>query len=220
MILRLRGLFRSLYHVLCFFFLKSCSFCPVKSWFRLQMSADIKRIFCSNKHWNTRPFRSAAAKETNTTNTKLMRQLQFEPELALPVPHSVIIQLASRCGPGNCGERPRVNGDVRHVLLQWGHVSCIHNTEHVQQAQQGEHLSHITGKNSRVHLQNSDCKEYTQSKESRDLRESSEVNLVAATQWQMQQILQLFEHQETVSHQQSAVTVAQEKFIGADNDNS
>lgn len=57
MILRLRGLFRSLYHVLWFFvfFFKSCSFCPVKSWFRMQMSADIKRIFCSNKHWNMSP---------------------------------------------------------------------------------------------------------------------------------------------------------------------
>lgn len=39
-----------------------------------------------------------------------------------------------------------------------------------------------------------------------DLRESSQVNLIAATQGQMQQVLQLVEDGEAVGHQQGAVT--------------
>lgn len=42
-----------------------------------------------------------------------------------------------------------------------------------------------------------------------DLRESSQVNVIAATQGQVLQILQLFENQEAVSHQQGAVTETQ-----------
>lgn len=58
---------------------------------------------------------------------------------------------------------------------------------------------------------------YCQSTRKRDGRwrvpESSKVNVIAATQGQMEQILEMFEDVETVSHQQSAVTVTQRYHV-------
>lgn len=45
-----------------------------------------------------------------------------------------------------------------------------------------------------------------QQESSRDVRESGQVDLIAATQRQVQQVLQLLEHREAVGHQQGAVT--------------
>lgn len=71
--------------------------------------------------------------------------LKFEPQLALPVPHGAITEPASRHGPGDAGEWPGVDGDVRHLLFQRGQVAVVYNAKHIQQAQGREHLTHITG---------------------------------------------------------------------------
>lgn len=110
--------------------------------------------------------------------------LQFEPQLTLPVPHGVVAEGANkpagRCRPGDAGEWPGVDGDMRHLLLQRRQLAALHNAEHIQQAQHGEHLTQVS--------------------------KSSKVNVIAATQGQMQQTIQLFEDREAVGHQQSAVT--------------
>lgn len=73
------------------------------------------------------------------------RWLQFEPQLALPVPHGAIAEPAGGRGPGDAGERSGVDGDVGHLLLKGGQVAVVYDAEHIQQAQRGEHLTHVTG---------------------------------------------------------------------------
>lgn len=115
---------------------------------------------------------------------KTWRRLKFEPQLALPVPHGAIAEPAGGRGPGDVGERPGVNGDVRHLLLQRGQLAVLYDAEHVQQAQRGEHLTHVTGSKARVQILNSVTKKiyWKQGQQQGNLRESSEVNLIAATQ--------------------------------------
>lgn len=107
-------------------------------------------------------------------------RLQFEPQLALPVPHEAAGEARGGRGAGDAGERPGVDADARKLLLQRGQVAVVHDAKHVQQRESGEHGAQV--------------------------REGSEVDVVAAAQREMEQTLQLPEHREAVGHQGRAVT--------------
>lgn len=69
--------------------------------------------------------------------------------MTLPVPHGPVTEAADEPaggrGPGDVGERPGVDGDVRHLLLQRGQVAVVYDAKHIQQAQHGKHLTQVTG---------------------------------------------------------------------------
>lgn len=69
--------------------------------------------------------------------------LRLKPELAPLVPHGVVTRSAGGRGPRHAGEGPGVDGDMRHLLLQSCHVAGVHHAKHVQDAQGGEHVTHV-----------------------------------------------------------------------------
>ncbi len=75
--------------------------------------------------------------------------LQFEPQLTLPAPHGVVAEGADEPAggrwPGDAGEWSGVDRDMRHLLLQRGQVAVLNDAKHVQQAQCGDHLTQVTG---------------------------------------------------------------------------
>lgn len=71
--------------------------------------------------WNTAGSNTQKQNPTQLKNMREVWRLQFEPQLTLPVPHGAVAEAAGepagRRGPGDAGERPGVDGDVRHLLL-------------------------------------------------------------------------------------------------------
>lgn len=71
--------------------------------------------------------------------------LRPEFELAPLVPHGVVCRPAGGRGPGHAREGLGVDGDVGRLLLQQSRVAGVHHPKHVQEAQGGEHLTHVPG---------------------------------------------------------------------------
>lgn len=141
----------------------------------------------------------------------------LDPQSARPVPHGVVAERADEPvggrGSGDAREGPGVDANTRHLLLQRVQVAVIHEAENVQQAQQGERLGQVTEGTTAVRFGfrlRLTVKWEQQRQQQGNLRESSEVDVIAAAQRQVMQILQLCKDREAVSHQQSAVTATQE----------
>jgi len=144
------------------------------------------------------------------TLTSLMRSLlsrkwpmalQPDPQATLPVPHDAAAGPWGRRGPGDAGEGPGVDAHARHLLLQRRQVASAHDAEHVQQAERGQRLLQVSA-NKRVSFQSTEPEPGRRG----NSRQRRQVDVIAATQGEMQQSLQLPEHREAVGHQQRAVT--------------
>lgn len=91
---------------------------------------------CSRMHNRPRPPASAPALVSWPS--------AFEPQSACGVPHGLAAEgTGAGSGPGRAGERPRVDGEPRHFLLQRVQVGVVHKAEHIQQTQRGEQLGHV-----------------------------------------------------------------------------
>lgn len=105
--------------------------------------------------WNTAGSNTERQKLTGPKNmVREARRLQFEPQLALPVPHDAVVEGAGKPaggrGPGDAGERPGVDADMRHLLLKGGQVAVVDKAEHVQVAQRGERLAQVAANMTQV----------------------------------------------------------------------
>ena len=150
--------------------------------------------------------------------TQRTGSLRPEPQPTRAAPHGALGegagQPAAGRGPGGAGERPGVDADARQLLLQRRQVAVVYQAEDVQEAEQGERRPQVPAGRTRVR--------FGFSARGRqgvggwgDSRERGEVNVVAATQGQMQQRLELSEDREAVGHQQSAVTGTQRHVTAA-----
>lgn len=94
-------------------------------------------------------------------------------------------------------------------------MAALHHTEHVQQSESRKHVAHVAAGNEVLTVRktrNQASNSYTCGPVG-DVRDSGEVDLIAATQRQVQQVLELLQHREAVGHQQGAVAAEHKSCV-------